>query len=344
MRPISFSTLASMLVLAVLMMLLSSTSGAVAQQPAPAGGTIPYSGRLNNDAAQPVEDGMYAFTFVLYDAPEGGNLLWSETQSGVAVEEGAFSVLLGSLTPLPVQRRINQGWLAVSVRGPGEASYTLLTPRQALNTAVSVAPSSPAAGATCAHDHWGESWSGTGNGLELSTYNGDAVRGLTGSYDGVDGEAASGNGVFGITESGRGVYGIGLYYGASGVVAKNENTSGAALEIEQGSFRVAGAGVDTDTTVFIHQAVTGASGNICPAYSGTVTVIDHPLTNGDPYAILIITPNGGTLGAGVGPANPYLFVEYDANNQCGFGQRWVIINNLSAIPNGTKFNVMVIKP
>lgn len=326
MKPRSFSTLAPIFVLIAIVALLSSTSGAVAQQPAPFEGMISYSGRLSDDADQPVADGMYAFSFALYDAPGGGNLLWSETQTGVPVQGGAFSVQLGSVTPFPKERRISQGWLAVSVRGPGEAGYIVLAPRQLSNVAPPSAPSSPAAGAACPHDHWGETWSGTGGGLDLVSNNGNALRGLS-------------------TTAGYGVFGVALSLtGGAGVVASHDYITGTALEIQQGAFRVFGAGVDTHTTVFIHQVRTGAGGNICPAYSGSATVIDHPLTNGDPNAILIVTLNGGILGHGAGPANPYIFVEYDRDNDCGFGARWVILNNLTALPDGTKFNVMVIKP
>lgn len=70
----------------------------------------------------------------------------------------AFTALLGSATPLPKQARISNGWLAVSVRGPGETDFTALAPRLLLNAAASASPSSPAAGSSCAHDHFGEVW------------------------------------------------------------------------------------------------------------------------------------------------------------------------------------------
>jgi len=66
------------------------------QEPDPTGVTIPYPGRLAGDAGQPVADGAYDFTFALYDAETGGEPLWSEVQEDVAVQEGAFNVLLGS--------------------------------------------------------------------------------------------------------------------------------------------------------------------------------------------------------------------------------------------------------
>ena len=65
--------------LALVMAILVAGSGAANAAAAPPIGpaapqstTIPYAGQLNNEAGQPVADGVYDFTFGLYDAPEGG--------------------------------------------------------------------------------------------------------------------------------------------------------------------------------------------------------------------------------------------------------------------------------
>ncbi len=136
---------------------------------APTGVTIPYPGRLSlasprdasqTDAAgQPVPDGTYDFTFTLYDTETGGALLWSEAQAGVPVQAGAFNVLLGAGQPIPLAA-LNGGdrWLEVAVRGPGEAAFTALVPRQRLTAAAPAAPDSASAGLACPHDHLGEVW------------------------------------------------------------------------------------------------------------------------------------------------------------------------------------------
>jgi hypothetical protein len=160
---------------------------------APAGTSVPYSGHLGDEAGQPVVNGAYDLTFELYDAPEGGNLLWSETQTGVAVRGGSFNSQLGSVNPLPAAVRGSKQWLAVGVRGPGETAFTALNPRQPLSIA---APASPTGGAACPHDHWGESWSGTGLGLLVAS-DSTAVWG-EGSL-GVYGHSPSGTGVKGVT-------------------------------------------------------------------------------------------------------------------------------------------------
>jgi hypothetical protein len=226
----TLSVFACILILAALLLLLPGTSGAAALKPASAGGTVSYSGNLSNDAGQPVSDGAYAFSFALYDATTGGKLLWSETQPGVALKGGAFNVQLGSATPLPTQARISQGWLAVGVRGPGETVFTELSPRQPLNTVVSAPASSAVAGGTCAHDHFGASWTGSAsNGLYIQNTNsgGFGIKGeVNNSWSAVYGQnTGNGTGVYGEDNSGTGVSG----YSANGIGVQGYTSSGWAL-------------------------------------------------------------------------------------------------------------------
>ncbi len=60
---------------------------------------INYQGRLTDSAGNPVPDGTYSVTFAIYDAPSGGNILWSELQD-VTTTDGLFAVLLGSVNPV----------------------------------------------------------------------------------------------------------------------------------------------------------------------------------------------------------------------------------------------------
>jgi hypothetical protein len=146
---------------------------------------------------------------------------------------------------------------------------------------------------------------------------------------GVQGEAAAnGIGVRGqVPTTGWGVRGvaggagIGVQgeagTGGAGVLAKSDQ--GTALLVE-GSIGVRG----TRPAAFVH---TANAGNI----SGANTIIDNPLTNDDPNAILIITL--------VGNLNAPIGVFYDDP-----GGRWRISRtDGGAMPNGTKFNVLVIK-
>jgi len=204
------------IVLALALALLLAGSGA-AQTPA-----FPYQGELSDPAGAPVPDGAYDLRFALYDAPEGGKLLWSETQAGVPVQGGAFETALGAAKGLPADvAALKLAWLAVSVRGPGESTFTLLEPRQ------SIAPDSMASTAAlaCPHSHFGDSWTGTNTGYGLvvdQTGTGDGIRaysrGTDSSYAAVYAVNNAGTG------SGRGVYGSSSY--GTGVYAKSTYNDG----------------------------------------------------------------------------------------------------------------------
>ncbi len=216
----------------------TETARALLPSQQPAGVTIPYPGRLSDESGQPVADGAYDFAFALYAAETGGEPLWVEAQEGVTVQGGGFTALLGSVATLP-QEALDGGarWLEVAVRGPGEAGFTLLSPRQALSAAASASPASPSNGPACAHDHLGEVWTGTftGYGLRVNNLSGGALRGDSQSdagvygngYFGVEGiNNGSGYGVYGTSSGGVGVYGFGGAYAGyfSGRVYVNADT------------------------------------------------------------------------------------------------------------------------
>ncbi|MBU0490865.1 MAG: hypothetical protein KKB13_03355, partial [Chloroflexi bacterium] len=138
--------------------------GAQARPPAQPSGptnvTVAYPGHLADAAGQPVPDGAYDFAFTLYAAETGGAPLWSEMQTGVPVQNGAFQAVLGNVQLiLPAALDDGERWLEVAVRGPGEADLTALAPRQQVSVAPT-APDSPSAGLACPHDHLGERWIG----------------------------------------------------------------------------------------------------------------------------------------------------------------------------------------
>ncbi len=61
--------------------------------------TISYQGVLTDAGGNIVPDGNYTLTFKLYETPTGGTPFWQEQQN-VAVANGIFNVILGSVTPL----------------------------------------------------------------------------------------------------------------------------------------------------------------------------------------------------------------------------------------------------
>jgi hypothetical protein len=86
--------------------------------------TLHHQGYLTTSAGAPV-DGTVTVDFSLYDAPSGGNLLWTETQS-VTVQNGHYAVILGNVIPFGLSFDAPY-WLGVKAGADAEMS-----PRAAL--------------------------------------------------------------------------------------------------------------------------------------------------------------------------------------------------------------------
>jgi len=168
-------------------------------------------------------------------------------------------------------------------------------------------------------------------------------KGVYGKAEGSNGVgvygAASGKGVYGKTDSVNGVGVHGEANGADGigVFAQGGGSTSMALKLSNGGIEVNGAGMGTSTPVFIHQATD--ENIVCAFYH--CTLIDHPLTNGDPDAILFVTQNFNyhSYPSAVNNIHP-VGVQY-----LDVVDRWVIYNvDLYAMPPGAIFNVLVVKP
>jgi len=84
---------------------------------------------------------------------------------------------------------------------------------------------------------------------------------------------------------------------------------------------------------FVHKATAGNS-------SGNVTYIDHPLTNGNPNAIVFVTPNWNPGGVGETYNNHNIGIWYSSSQQ-----KWSILNqDLATMPVNAAFNVLVLVP
>jgi hypothetical protein len=168
--------------------------------------------------------------------------------------------------------------------------------------------------------------------------------GLIGRGDyGVVGQSPDNVGVMGFGTTG--VYGFSNDPGGSGVEGHTASPSGigvlastpepviTALAIDTGNIRVLGAGQNTPTPVFIHVA---SEQNTRGAY----TILDHPMTNGDPNAILIVTQRMFLAGASEERAAAGSFsVGY--NQQA---EKWMIeLQSGKPIAINAAFNVLVFK-
>jgi hypothetical protein len=88
---------------------------------------IGFQGKLLDTANNP-RNGSFDMTFRIFDLPAAGAELWTETQTGVAVNNGVFTVQLGAATALPAGLFNGaSAYLEVEV-----APDTAMTPRQQL--------------------------------------------------------------------------------------------------------------------------------------------------------------------------------------------------------------------
>ena len=90
--------------------------------------------------------GAFAITFSIYGQQSGGAALWTEPQPNVALNNGLFSVLLGTNTPIPpaLFAQSDSLWLAIKVDGDVEL------PRERLVTQAFAFEAAHAANATTA--------------------------------------------------------------------------------------------------------------------------------------------------------------------------------------------------
>ncbi|MGA7306531.1 MAG: hypothetical protein WBW88_16760, partial [Rhodothermales bacterium] len=99
-----------------------TTSGVLAQVP----DSIAFQAYLTADDGTPMNDDDITLTFRLYDAAENGQELWVETQAGIGVADGVFSVYLGRLESLGGVGFETPAWLSIA---RGDAGATELEPR-----------------------------------------------------------------------------------------------------------------------------------------------------------------------------------------------------------------------
>lgn len=97
-----------------------------AAQSAASTSTIAYQGRLADSEGAPLT-GTYSMIFRLYDAASGGTPLWEEQwtgSNGVAVSDGLFNVMLGSLNSVPPTLVTSNSalWLGITVGTDDEMS------------------------------------------------------------------------------------------------------------------------------------------------------------------------------------------------------------------------------
>lgn len=90
---------------------------------------LSYQGILTDTLGTPRPDGVYAFTFRLYESAAGGSPIWTEIKN-LQVRRGLFFTALGDVTAFGAGVRFDrQYWLAIQVGGE-----PMLSPRIALTS------------------------------------------------------------------------------------------------------------------------------------------------------------------------------------------------------------------
>lgn len=299
-----------------------SQNPAAPAAPARTAAILTYQGRLTNISGTPINSPVIV-TFTLYDI--ASTPLWTSSPTRtVTPTNGLFTVYLGDGADLALTSPVLVQSASIGVAVGGEE----MTPHQPLNTVVG--NSNNGAGVV------GNSTSSTG------------VSGQSTSGAGVVGNSISNAGVAGHSYTGFGVVGTTDVISRAGVLAQGPGPLGIALEINHGGIQVRGSDTGTNTPVFIQTVVIGGGGdNICVS-KNYATVVDNPLVNNNPKAMLIVTPNYGPIsGAGVSPAAGTYAVFYDNANSCGFGSdKWVIylIQGTPPLTNGSRINVLAVTP
>jgi hypothetical protein len=86
---------------------------------------INYQGMLTDNSGNPLT-GSFDIIFKIYNDASTGTMRWSETQSGVTITNGLFSVILGSVTPIDLAFD-EEYWLDITVGGehmPSRLKFT----------------------------------------------------------------------------------------------------------------------------------------------------------------------------------------------------------------------------
>ncbi len=119
----------------VLLLAASFFLGTEASAQAP--NVLSYQGLLTTAGGTPVPDGVYKLQFDLFTAATGGVAFWTEVDSGIAVQRGTFSVLLGAATALPDSFHRPLYVQVTALAGPGIGSASVFSPRSSLASAPS---------------------------------------------------------------------------------------------------------------------------------------------------------------------------------------------------------------
>lgn len=133
----------------------------------------------------------------------------------------------------------------------------------------------------------------------------------------------------------------GVWYNGSKWAIYNERVTGADNAMPVGAAFNTEMFAARGGNVFIHLSTSSNTPTVPPSFKTPYTIIDNPLTNGNPKAVLFIEhnwnpPSGGTSGTYTYITSPL------AVNYLPAELKWAIVNTSGqGLPIGAAFNVMV---
>ena len=205
-----------------------------------------YQGKITKPTGALV-DTIVQMTFTIYDDSTSGNVLWADTLGTVAVEKGIFSVLLGSVNPLPDSVFTGDiRYLGVKVGADPE-----MTPRKEI---VSVAYAYKA------------QYADTAANAQVAVSDGDWAFRITDTADttlitgGEWGIARSGNTLYGDADSTHVNLGVACTTGSSGQNYKGCTVAGGGQNKAANAYATVAGGLH-NTASGLNATVTGGYGN-----------------------------------------------------------------------------------
>ncbi|OGS06052.1 MAG: hypothetical protein A2204_02785 [Elusimicrobia bacterium RIFOXYA1_FULL_47_7] len=113
---------------------------------------ISFQGKLT-DSSNNALNGSYDFIFTIYDNATAGTAQWTETQTGITVTNGLYSVDLGAVNAITSSFDAPY-WLDVQVRPTGGGTYEPLSPRHRLTSSPYAFMSDYALNVSSANNYW----------------------------------------------------------------------------------------------------------------------------------------------------------------------------------------------
>lgn len=276
--------------------------------------TISHQGLLTDSNGNAVPDDNYDLTFTLSTSPNNSAQLWEETHQAVAVENGLFNVILGSITPLDLPFD-DVYYLGVSVNGGAE-----LMPRIPLTSSPYSLNVTDSAAVKSLNTLRGNVTLEGGENVSIATNGNTIMISSTGNGTGLtlpfNGTVADDIFAFRVSNTGNGVGILGESAGPNSAVSGINSGAGPA-----GSFTVANSGSGSAAISATTEGVGNTATFTHTGTDGHIASFRATNANNNESAVSIETENGWTAMEVVNNAENglagYFLLANDQSTQIG---------------------------